>query len=629
MMRRLEHRGPDEQGHYIQEQIGLGFRRLSIVDRATGQQPITDEAGHIWLVCNGEIWNHRSLRTELIARGHTFRSRSDSEVALHIYEEYGIAGLTRLHGMFALAIWDSRSRRLWLARDRVGKKPLYYTRVNGDLLFASEIKALFCDPRVRRQVDLQALADFLSIRYVPGPATLFADIYKVPPGYWLLYEEGRVREESYWNFAFEPLEAYPSCSVSTYIVGIREHIHRAVEERVVSDVPVGALLSGGIDSSIIVGLMSKISEQPVRTFAVGFDVPGFNELPYARLVAEYFGTKHHELMVNGDELTRNWPILTWHRDEPVSEPSDLGVYLISRLARQHVKVALSGEGGDELFAGYPKYAFDRLACYYHLLPSVLRHRLVTPLLECLPYHARKLKTAARALAEQPPQRWMHWFGIFHGSLKERLLTPGVQAQVDMDAARLFQHWLDQYPQRDSLSQMLYLDTKIWLPDNLLMKSDKLMMAASLEGRLPLLDEHLIAYAASIPSHLKVHGWQTKYILKRAYADFLPGAILKRKKMGFNVPTGAWFRGSQQSFITDLLLSERTQDRGLFERKCVENLLHEHMAGRQNYQAQLFTLASLELWFRVFIDPSDIYVSASLAQDGGGKGSASLMPIRPG
>lgn len=609
MMRLLGHRGPDEQGMYQQEETGLGFRRLSLLDLAGGQQPISNETGDIWLIFNGEIWNYRILRAELIARGHIFRSQGDSEVIIHAYEEYGIASLTRLHGMFALAIWDSRNRRLWLARDRVGKKPLYYTCVDGDLLFASEIKALFADPRVSRRVDLQALADFLSIRYVPGPATLFSGIYKVQPGHWLLYEEGRLREECYWDFAFLPLETHQPCSTSTYLTGIREHIHRSVEERMLSDVPVGALLSGGVDSSIVVGVMSQISAQPVRTFAVGFDVPGFSELPYACQVSEHFGTTHHELMLTGDKLTQAWPLLTWHRDEPVSEPSDLGVYLIARLARQYVKAVLCGEGGDELFAGYPKYAVDGLARYYHLLPPVLRHQLITPLLERLPYSSRKLKTAARALAEQPAQRWMNWFGVFHTPLKKRLLASHIQAQVDMDAARLFQRWLDRYPQRDNLSRMLYLDTKIWLPDNLLMKNDKMMMAASLEGRFPLLDEQLITYAASIPSHLKVRGLQTKYILKQAYANFLPVEILMRKKMGFNVPTGTWFRQSQRGFLLDLLLSERMRSRGLFNHACVEYLLREHLAGRGNYQAQLFTLASLELWFRVFIDPPDCGLNA--------------------
>ncbi|HXR64633.1 MAG TPA: asparagine synthase (glutamine-hydrolyzing), partial [Ktedonobacteraceae bacterium] len=480
-----------------------------------------------------------------------------------------------------------------------------YTHAGSDLLFASEIKALFCDPRVSRQPDLQALADFLSVRYVPGPATLFADIYKVQPGHWLLYEDGRVREECYWDFTFAPLEGRQPYPSSTYLAGIREHIHRSVEERMLGDVPVGALLSGGVDSSLVVGLMSKISARPVCTFAVGFDVPGFSELPYARLVADHFGTAHHELTLTGAELTQTWPLLTWHRDEPVSEPSDLGVYLISCLARQHVKAVLSGEGGDELFAGYPKYAVDHLAHYYHLLPPVVRHQLITPLLEYLPYSMRKFKTAARALAEQPTQRWINWFGIFNGPLKERLLASNVQVQVDMNAARLFQRWMDQHPQRDNLSRMLYLDTKIWLPDNLLMKGDKMMMAASLEGRFPLLDEHLVAYAASIPSHLKIHGWQTKYILKRAYADFLPATILRRKKMGFNVPTGAWFRAEQRGFITDLLLSERMRSRGLFDHAYIEYLLRAHLDGQRNYQAQLFTLASLELWFRVFIDPPDL------------------------
>lgn len=606
MMHRLEHRGPDDQGMYLTEEVGLGFRRLSIIDLATGQQPISNETGDVWLVFNGEIWNYRTLREELRARGHIFRTHGDAEVIVHAYEEYGGGCLAHLHGMFGLAIWDGQRRCLLLARDRLGKKPLYYTRIGGDLLFASEIKALFCDPRVSRQADLQALADFLSIRYVPGPVTLFKDIYKVQPGHSLLYEQGGcVREECYWDFSFSPLECSRPSATSMYLAGVRQHIHRSVEERMVSDVPVGALLSGGLDSSIIVGSLSQLSQQPVRTFAVGFDVPGFSELPYARQVADYFRTEHHELLLTGAEMTRYWPLLTWHRDEPVSEPSDLGVYLVARLARQYVKVVLSGEGGDELFAGYPKYAVDGFARYYQLLPAFLRRKLIAPLLESLPYRMRKLKTASRALAEPVPQRWMNWFGIFHAPLKEQLIASCVQAQVDMHAVRIFQHWLNEHPQRDHLSRMLYLDTKLWLPDNLLMKNDKMTMAASLESRMPLLDEHLVAYAASIPSHLKVHGWQTKYILKQAYADFLPCSILTRKKMGFNVPTGTWFREVQRTFVTNLLLSEEMRSRELFNHVCIARMLCEHLAGRSNYQAQLFTLASLELWFRVFIDPSQL------------------------
>jgi len=376
-----------------------------------------------------------------------FRTQSDTEVIVHAYEEYGTECFARLHGMFGLAIWDERRQRLLLARDRPGKKPLYYTRVGGDLLFASEIKALFCDPRVSRQADLQSLADFLSVRYVPGPATLFKDIYKVQAGHWLLFERENAREECYWDFSFEPLERHRAFATATYLDGIRQHVRRSVAERM-----------------------------------------------------------------------------------------------------------------------------------------------------------RKLKTAARALAEPDSQRWVNWFGIFNGSLKEQLLASSLQAQVDMHAGRIFQRWLDEHPQRDNLSRMLNLDTKIWLPDNLLMKNDKMTMAASVEGRIPLLDEHLVAYAASIPSHLKVHGWQTKYIFKQAYADFLPQTILTRKKMGFNMPTGTWFREGQRAFITGLLLSERMSSRGLFDHTCIERLLRDHLDGRSNYQAQLFTLASLELWFRVFIDP---------------------------
>ncbi len=596
------HRGPDDCGIYIDKNVGLGFRRLSIIDLDGSRQPMTNETGDIWLVFNGEIWNYKTLRTELLARGHSFRTQGDTETIIHAYEEYGVDCIARLHGMFGLAIWDSRQQRLLLARDRAGKKPLYYTRVGENLLFASEIKALFLDPRVQRQVDPQALADFLSVRYVPGPATLFANILKVQPGHWLLCERGAIRTVCYWDVTFTETEHLPE---KAYLRGIRQHIDRAVEERMMADVPLGAMLSGGVDSSIITGTMSQLTQQPVKTFAVGFDVPGFSELPYAKLVSQYFGTEHHELVVNCSDLTTYWPLLTWHRDEPVSEPSDLGVYLISKMARQHVKVVLSGEGGDELFAGYPKYVVDWLAQYYHLLPAPIRDYAIAPLLDHLPYRMRKLKFAATTLSQPAPQRWMNWFGIFNNTLKAQLLAPSIKAQVDCDASRIFRSWLEQHPQRDNLSSMLYLDTKIWLPDNLLMKGDKMTMAAALEARIPLLDDKLIEYAASIPSNVKIKPFQTKYLLKKAYADFLPETILRRKKMGFNVPTGTWFREGQRHTITQLLLSERTCSRGYFQNDVVAHLLRDHMEGTTNHQAQLFILASLELWFRVFIDRADL------------------------
>lgn len=599
MTRHITHRGPDDNGLYLDQELGLGFARLSIIDLSGSHQPMSNETGDVWVVFNGEIWNYQTLRADLIAKGHVFRTQGDTETIVHTYEEYGTEGIAHLHGMFGLVIWDSRNRRVLLARDHVGKKPLYYTRVGGDLLFASEIKSLFADSRVERKVDMQALADFLSVRYVPGPATLFANIYKVQPGHWMLFEGETVRDECYWDYRFEKTECLP---VSEYMKGIRQHITRAVEERMIADVPLGALLSGGVDSSIIVGTMSQLSRQPVKTFAVGFDVPEYSELPYARLVAERFGTEHHELVVKSADLAAYWPLLTWHRDEPVSEPSDLGVYLISKLARQHVKVVLSGEGGDELFGGYPKYVVDWLAQYYHMLPTSLRNSIITPMLDSLPYSMRKLKTAARTLSEPAPQRWLSWFGIFNGHLKEALLTDESKAHIDMDASRIFRQWLEQHPQRDNLSSMLYLDTKIWLPDNLLMKGDKMTMAASLEGRIPFLDSKLIEYAASIPSHIKVKPFKAKHLLKQAYADLLPEEILTRKKMGFNVPTGAWFRGSQRQLLTQLLLSEQARNRGLFNEAFVAHMLREHLEGRTNYQAQLFILASLELWFRVFIDP---------------------------
>lgn len=595
----IEHRGPDDSGAHLDGPLGLGFARLSIIDLSGGHQPMCNETGDVWIVFNGEIWNYKTLRQELLARGHAFRTNSDTETIVHAYEEYGVDCIARLHGMFGLAIWDGPRKRLLLARDKAGKKPLYYSIVDGgDIVFGSEIKSLLTHPRVKREANTQALTDFLSVRYVPAPATLFANIYKVLPGHWLLYEDGKVHEECYWDYTFGPTEERP---IADYLDGIRRHVYRSVEERMMADVPVGSMLSGGVDSSIISGIMSKLTDHKVKTFAVAFDHPDYSELPYARMVAEHFGTDHHELIVKSSDMTRYWPLLTWHRDEPVSEPSDIGVYLISKLARQHVKVVLSGEGGDELFAGYPKYVVDWLAKYYHILPPSVRNQVIMPTIERLPYSMRKLKQAARNISAPAPQRWMNWFGIFNGKLKEDLLSPATQAAIDMDSSRQFRYWLAKNPQRDDLSSMLYLDTKIWLPDNLLMKGDKMTMAASLEQRIPLLDYQLTEYAASIPSHLKIKDLKAKYMLKRAFADFLPEPILTRKKMGFNVPTGIWFREGQRDLISQLLLSERIRDRGYFNNDFIAHMVREHVEGQTNYQAQIFTLASLELWFRVFID----------------------------
>nr|BBH88618.1 asparagine synthetase B [Thermosporothrix sp. COM3] len=616
MTQLIHHRGPDDTGYHLDGPLGLGFARLSIIDLEGGHQPMCNETGEIWLVFNGEIWNYQELRKELIEKGHRFSTSSDSETIIHAYEEYGLDCFTRLHGMFGLALWDAPRKRLLLARDRAGKKPLYYTHVNGTLVFGSEIKALLAHPGVKREPDIQAMADFLSVRYVPGPETLFANIYKVQPGHWLLYEHDTLQENCYWDYQFGKIEQQAE---EDYIQGIRAHIWRAVEERMMADVPVGAMLSGGVDSSIITGIMSKLTNQKVKTFAVGFDHPDYSELPYARLVARHFGTDHHELVVKSSDMTQYWPLLTWHRDEPVSEPSDLGVYLISRLARQYVKVVLSGEGGDELFAGYPKYVVDWIAQYYHILPRVVRDNVIQQLLDRLPYSMRKLKNTARTLSQPAPQRWMSWFGIFNGPMKNELLSKHVLSSINMDAARAFQRWLSKNPQRDDLSAMLYLDTRIWLPDNLLMKGDKMTMAASLESRIPLLDYHLMEYAASIPSHNKIKPFRAKYLLKKAFTDFLPHPILTRKKMGFNVPTGIWFRGGQRNLITQLLLSDRLCSRGYFNEEFIARMLREHLEGRTNYQAQLFTLASLELWFRIFIDSPklekpELSVEELLAED---------------
>jgi asparagine synthase (glutamine-hydrolysing) len=462
MTRAISHGGPDDSGRYTDGPVGLGFVRLSIIDLDGGHQPMCNETGDIWIVFNGEIRSLKPLRQPVFDKWHRFATDGDTETIIRACEEFGIACPKQLHGMFGFPVWDAPCRRLSLARARAGKKPLYCARTQGRLVFASAIEALLYRPQLRREADSQALADFLSMRPVPGPVTLFAGIFKVLPGHWLLCEDGCIRD-----FTFGPTEER---SEDEYITGIRQQVWRAVEERMMADVAIGALLSGWVDSSVVTGTMSQLVPHRIKPFAVGVDVPGYSELPYARLVAEHFGTERHELVVNASDLPRSSPLLTWYRDEPVSEPSHLGAYLIPQLARQQVKVVLTGEGGDELFSRYPKYAVDWMARYLQVIPAHVRQETVARLLDRLPYSMRKLNFAARSLGQPTPRRWMAWFGGFNGQMKGQLPAPALRGQIDGDASRAFRCWLDGNPQRNDRSSMVYLDTTTWLPDNLHMKA---------------------------------------------------------------------------------------------------------------------------------------------------------------
>jgi asparagine synthase (glutamine-hydrolysing) len=465
-------------------------------------------------------------------------------------------------------------------------------------LLGSEIKSVLAHPAVRRAPDWQSIADFLTVRYVPGAATLFENIRKVLPGHWLACDEHGPRDQCYWDVEFGSVEKRRE---DEYIDGIRTRVQQAVEDRMVADVPVGAVLSGGVDSSVVTGIMSRLSDHTVKTFSVGFDAEGFNELPYARLAAQHFNTEHHEVVVRARDLAWWWPTLTWHRDEPVCESADIGRYLVARVARQHVKVAMTGDGGDEVFAGYPKYVFDHLARYYRMLPVPVRAGIFGPQTRQLSYTMRRTKLAAEALSQPSLERWVAWFGVFSGDQLNKLLAPGLKSSVNLDGTVTFRELLGSHPQRDELSSMLYLDTKFWLPDNVLMSGDKMAMAASVETRQPLLDYRLIEYAASIPSSMKIRGGNMKHLFKRAFRDLLPEPIARRQETGFQAPISAWLRVDLRDIVVELLLSDRARDRGLFNGDVVALLLREHLAGKTDHGLQLFLLASLEMWCRIFID----------------------------
>ncbi|HEX8559468.1 MAG TPA: asparagine synthase (glutamine-hydrolyzing) [Pyrinomonadaceae bacterium] len=601
----IHHRGPDEEGTYLKGHVGLAMRRLAIIDLKGGQQPIANEEQDRWIVFNGEIYNFRELKKRLEDLGHTFRTDCDTEAIVHAYEQWGADCPKHLRGMFAFAIWDERRRELFVARDRVGKKPLLYAKTPGAFVFGSEFSALLLHPAVGREINRAAIDDYLTFMYVPAPHTAYRDIRKLEPGHSLtLGADGGMKIERYWEPDFSK-----KISVTEEEAGERalELLRDAVRVRLMSEVPLGAFLSGGIDSSAVVALMAEESSTPVKTFSIGFEEQDFSELHHARRVAERVGAEHHEFVVRPDAM-EVLPTLVEHYGEPYADSSAIPTYYVARETRRHVTVALNGDGGDECFAGYERYAAMRLSERYRRLPGVLREQVIRramemlPISELRPTRARKARRFLRAASMPPVERYLSWVGIVQQEMKDELYSEGFGAEVaGQDQSRWLRPWFARANGAGVVDAALLADTMTYLPNDLLVKVDIASMAVSLEARSPFLDHHVIEFAASLPENLKLRGLTTKYILKKTLQKLLPSENLTRGKMGFGVPVGHWFRGQMQGFLRENLLSERASRRGLFRPEAVRRLVELHTRGERDHTHQLWTLLMLELWFQRFVD----------------------------
>jgi len=597
----IAHRGPDDDGALVEGPAAVGMRRLSIIDLAGGHQPLSGCDPSLSVVFNGEIYNFRELRPMLEARGHRFRTHSDTEAIVHAYEEFGEGCVEHLRGMFAFAVWDSRARRLFVARDRAGEKPLYYTVTEGGtFVFGSELKCLLEHAEVRRDVDPEALDAYLTFGYVPDPLTVFRGVEKLPPGHSLTLEGGRVTLRQYWDFTYEPAgEARPA---EDYLEELRALLDESVRMRLVADVPLGAFLSGGVDSSAVVGLMARAGTRPVKTFSIGFNEDSYDELRYARVAAREFGTDHHEFIVT-PEICSVVDELVWHFDEPFADSSAIPTYVVSKLAREHVKVVLSGDGGDELFAGYTRYVTDRRRSGFERLPRFVRENLMQPLGRALP-HGAWGRNFIHNVAFGALDRYVEDISIFTRLNKRSLYADGFRARLadwrDGSPA-LFRGHAARASSGEALDALLYLDSKTYLPGDILTKVDRMSMAVSLEARVPLLDHKLIEFVTRIPPALKLRGRETKHVFKLALRGLVPGAILERPKQGFGVPIERWINERLRERVRGTLLEPRTRQRGLFEQSYVALLLDEHGRGRRDHSAELWTLFMLELWHRTFVD----------------------------
>jgi len=595
------HRGPDDDGYYVSGQIGLGFRRLSIIDLAGGHQPISNEDGTVWIVFNGEIYNFQGLREELINKGHIFRTRSDTEVIVHQYEEYGESGIEGLRGMFAFAIWDQNQKKLLLARDRIGIKPLYYALTPQSLVFGSEMKAVLQDPEVKREILPPTIDRFLTFGYVPGEETLLKGIYKLPPGSFMIVKNGKTEVKQYWDLHFSSR----SITLRDAEEQLLEILEESVRLHMISDVPVGFLLSGGVDSTAMLSLASRKTDRPISSYTVGFANSGIaDERPFARLAAEKYGSEHHEISISSKDFADFLPQYVWHMEEPVCEPPAIALYYVSKLARNYVKVLISGEGGDEAFAGYQNYRvmlwIERIKSVAGPLKGALSMAL-SSLYEVIPWErlGKYLPLLDLPFESYYYSRASSPFYFFNAHYKDAY-SNDFCAQVDKQRSLLpVSRLLSENGSADVLSRMLYVDTKTWLPDDLLLKADKMTMANSLELRVPLLDHKLLEFAARLPSNFKVRGATTKYIAKRALVKQIPPEILKRRKAGFPVPYENWLQTELRDSVHDVLLDRETLSRGYFRKSAIEKLLRDNSESGAHAK-DIFSLLVLELWHRQFL-----------------------------
>lgn len=605
MNRAIAHRGPDDEGFYVEENAALGMRRLSIIDLAGGHQPIHNRDKSKWIVFNGEIYNYRELREELDKRGHTFYTNSDTEVIVHLYDEYGVDCLQHLRGMFAVAIWDERDKSLFLARDRVGKKPLLYShQPNGDLIFGSEFKALLQHPAIGRDVDFEAIDSYLSYLCVPAPLTAYKQIRKLEPGHWLLWKNGQIETKRYWLPDFsKKIKITEEEAIEETTRVVRE----ATRLRLISEVPLGAFLSGGVDSSVVVALMAEESSGPVKTFSIGFEEQDFSELKYARRVAEHVGAEYNEFIVRPNAL-EVLPTLVEHYGEPYADPSAIPTYYVSRESKKYVTVALNGDGGDESFVGYERHVAMKFAEAYRKLPAPLRQSVIEPSLAAVPAPTNfrnrfvRFQRFLRAASMPKADRYFAWLNVFDAGSKSEIFTADLKAQTaGSRPIRYLEEYIGKANGKGVVDATLLTDLMNYLPNDLLVKVDIASMANSLEARSPFLDHKVIEFAASLPENLKQTGTGTKSLLKKVAARLVPRDVVYRPKMGFGVPIKYWLGNELQDFTRETLLSERAVNRGLFERAAVERLIDEQRGDVKDNSWKIWTLLMLELWFQRFID----------------------------
>ena len=607
MCERMKHRGPDSEGLWLDKTVALGMRRLSIIDLHKGEQPVYSEDKQIIAVMNGELYNFREVREDLEKRGHKFQTQTDTEILPHLYEEYGDALVEHLNGMFAFALWDKRKQKLLLARDRFGEKPLYYGVFDGKLIFASEPKVLLENPAVKAEINLDALRQYLSFDYVPAPRSIYKGISKLPAAHLLILEKGEIKTRRYWNLSFHKNGNTPT--IGEAAKHLRELLADSVKMRLVSDVPLGILLSGGVDSSTVAAFATQFSTEKVKTFSIGFEEDSFDESKFARQVAAHLGTEHYEDKLSVEKAADLISEIGTWLDEPMSDGSLLPTLLLSRFVKKYVTVALGGDGGDEIFAGYPMYFGHKMARVYDSIPRFVRNGIIEPIVTSLPVSTKNLsfdykaKRFVAASKHDVVTRHHSWFGSFSIDAQNDLLSETVLSNTSADIYRDAKNLLKICDAADQIEQMQFLDMNFYMAEDILTKVDRASMAVSLEVRAPFLDPRIAEYAASLPPEYKLKGNKGKYILKKAVEDLLPKTILQRPKKGFGIPIAEWLKGRLNPLMHDLLAPERLKKQDLFNAGFVQKLIKEHETGAASHHKQLWTLLVFQLWYDNFLKRS--------------------------